>query len=629
MVLNRRIGDTNAEESKSSTYQRLMETSTTTGRRWNLSDVSTHRESIIGVTSTSGQQQKLPTFYEPTTHQKVHRILTEHKSKSRSRERNSKSSSSVCDLPNYVVASKGNLSPGFFALRESCSKNCSTLSGKEKKCSESPLANSRANDFVRTGKVHKSSSNNWERKGESDKSSSRPKSGKHITKSSSVPINLKEGLGTGPPDKTSNDKTLKKSSFEKIVENKSEVNSTSTKKKSNSSNSRPNRPVINFKKSSSRHTLNSESVVKPNTKTSSIDWCEARKKVSFSSDTSFTEKKISKKSTAIHESKIYHKGVLRDISSTNPKKRSFKSASGETMSQTLLRAARDADEFALNDIISRIRRCNLSSIDVNITDSSGRSAISYMAGNGSADVLEIVLSYSNANPNLPDNEGNTPLHFAAQAGQAECLNILLQKSSGIELDARNVLGFTPLMKAALQGRTKCAKILLFAGANPTLRDHGRGFRAEQWARFCGRHVCAEVIERFTRHKLIEKSSCRWGSEPELATKVLQGKIIPVPLNQPSAASSGLKSRIKRVFRNPHSDKSFSLVSQLTNAALCASSPVLPKPGDVSSAKDVIRPLNVPQLRITLVASMDILEKCEVNYSEPETAKPSRVKKKNT
>lgn len=121
------------------------------------------------------------------------------------------------------------------------------------------------------------------------------------------------------------------------------------------------------------------------------------------------------------------------------------------------------------------------------------------------------------------------------------------------MDARNASGFTPLMKAALQGRTKCAKILLFAGklvsflfssfsssflnktggklagrvsgANPTLRDHGRGLRAEQWARFCGRYVCAEVIERFARHRLLERStSCRWGSEPELAAKVLQGKV---------------------------------------------------------------------------------------------------------
>lgn len=41
--------------------------------------------------------------------------------------------------------------------------------------------------------------------------------------------------------------------------------------------------------------------------------------------------------------------------------------------------------------------------------------------------------------------------------------MLLTKCKGINIDAKNNLGFTPLMKAALQGRTKTAKLLLFAG----------------------------------------------------------------------------------------------------------------------------------------------------------------------
>jgi ankyrin repeat protein len=48
-------------------------------------------------------------------------------------------------------------------------------------------------------------------------------------------------------------------------------------------------------------------------------------------------------------------------------------------------------------------------------------------------------------------------------GQTEIVNMLLTKCKGINIDARNNLGFTPLMKAALQGRTKSAKLLLFAG----------------------------------------------------------------------------------------------------------------------------------------------------------------------
>ncbi|KAJ8924735.1 hypothetical protein NQ315_000888 [Exocentrus adspersus] len=83
--------------------------------------------------------------------------------------------------------------------------------------------------------------------------------------------------------------------------------------------------------------------------------------------------------------------------------------------------------------------------------------LSYVASNGSIDLLEQMLQLPGLDPNKPDNEGNTPLHFAAQAGQIECLNCMLSRCRGIEIDARNNLGFTPLMKAALQGRNNRLK----------------------------------------------------------------------------------------------------------------------------------------------------------------------------
>ncbi|XP_012151899.2 uncharacterized protein LOC105663987 isoform X1 [Megachile rotundata] len=365
-----------------------------------------------------------------------------------------------------------------------------------------------------------------------------------------------------------------------------------------------------------------------------------KKSVSFSSDTSFEEKRAPFRKAAVHEVKAYRKGVLQDHSEAATIVTKVPS-SWETNSEgrtALLRAARDADDAALSEIALRVRKFGFGDMDVNVADSSGRTAISYMAGNGTSAMLELALSFDGVDPNTPDNEGNTPLHFAAQAGQTECLNILLQRCPDIEVDARNASGFTPLMKAALQGRTKCAKILLFAGANPTLKDHGRGLRAEQWARFCGRYVCAEVIERFARHRLLERSTtCRWGSEPELAAKVLQGKVMPIPPTPLSPPSSGLKSKIRKVFRTTSGpDRNFSLVSQLTSAALCASSPALPKSSEVPPVvKSLLRPLSVPQLRVTLVSPQDFLDskdKYGGNFTEKienaSTKQPSRSKKKN-
>lgn len=44
----------------------------------------------------------------------------------------------------------------------------------------------------------------------------------------------------------------------------------------------------------------------------------------------------------------------------------------------------------------------------------------------------------------------------------------------------------------------CKIHMNFAGASPARRDYGRGHTAAQWARYCGRYMCAESIEKFVR-----------------------------------------------------------------------------------------------------------------------------------
>lgn len=53
------------------------------------------------------------------------------------------------------------------------------------------------------------------------------------------------------------------------------------------------------------------------------------------------------------------------------------------------------------------------------------------------------------------------------AGQIEAICLLLQQNK-VQIDAKNVFGFTPLMKAAIQGHTRCAKALLLAGTLTTI-----------------------------------------------------------------------------------------------------------------------------------------------------------------
>lgn len=73
---------------------------------------------------------------------------------------------------------------------------------------------------------------------------------------------------------------------------------------------------------------------------------------------------------------------------------------------------------------------------------------------------------------------------------------------------------------------------------------------------------------------------------------------------------GFRSKLKKVFRsasnsvNSDSVTIARLATQLTSAALCASTPVLPAAATVAVAakKSVIRPLTVPRLQVTLIGS---------------------------
>lgn len=51
------------------------------------------------------------------------------------------------------------------------------------------------------------------------------------------------------------------------------------------------------------------------------------------------------------------------------------------------------------------------------------------------------------------------------------------------------------------------------GASPVEVDLGRGLRADQWARFVGRHTCAEMIEQYSRARLMDRNTpSKWSHD---------------------------------------------------------------------------------------------------------------------
>lgn len=115
----------------------------------------------------------------------------------------------------------------------------------------------------------------------------------------------------------------------------------------------------------------------------------------------------------------------------------------------------------------------------------------------------------------------------------------------------------------------------FAGASPVAVDNGRGFRAEQWARFCGRYTCAEMIETCARARLMDKAtSCQWAHDTQTfeqqrpasasggSDQPQQQRIASKDAADAATAghqANGIRSKLKKVF-------SFNLKDRLSLAS---------------------------------------------------------------
>jgi uncharacterized protein len=87
--------------------------------------------------------------------------------------------------------------------------------------------------------------------------------------------------------------------------------------------------------------------------------------------------------------------------------------------------------------------------------------------------------------------GWTPLHYAASGAKAPIILILLEHSAYVDAESPN--GSTPLMMAAMYGNVECVKLLLEAGADPTLKNQ-QGLNAAEFARRASRSDSLMLIE---------------------------------------------------------------------------------------------------------------------------------------
>ncbi|KAK2488890.1 hypothetical protein MC885_002788 [Smutsia gigantea] len=152
-------------------------------------------------------------------------------------------------------------------------------------------------------------------------------------------------------------------------------------------------------------------------------------------------------------------------------------------------------------------------VDLNIQHGTGLIVACY---HGFVDTVVVLAECPHVDVNWQDNEGNTALITAAQAGHATITNYLLNYFPGLDLEKRNIFGFTALMKAAMQGRTECIRALMLAGADVHARDPRRGMSPQEWAAYTGRLEAVRLIQRLLERPCPEQFGEKYKPELPLA-----------------------------------------------------------------------------------------------------------------
>nr|XP_006006614.1 PREDICTED: ankyrin repeat domain-containing protein 33B [Latimeria chalumnae] len=172
-------------------------------------------------------------------------------------------------------------------------------------------------------------------------------------------------------------------------------------------------------------------------------------------------------------------------------------------------------------------RQGLTEEEVRETDRNGRTGLIVASYQGYVDVVVALAQCPHIDVNWQDKEGNTALITAAQAGHITITNYLLNYYPDLNIERRNVHGFTALMKAAMQGKNDCVRALMLAGADIYVTDSGRKLTPLGWARFTARYdtvlLMQKLLKRPCPEQLCEKYKPEWPKLKELVAKASESK----------------------------------------------------------------------------------------------------------
>ncbi|KAK1173812.1 ankyrin repeat domain-containing protein 33B [Acipenser oxyrinchus oxyrinchus] len=235
------------------------------------------------------------------------------------------------------------------------------------------------------------------------------------------------------------------------------------------------------------------------------------------------------------------------------------------------------------------------------TDKNNRTGLIVACYQGFVDIVITLAQCPYIDVNWQDNEGNTALITASQAGHITILNYLLNYYPGLDIERRNVHGFTPLMKAAMQGRAECVRTLLLAGADFQATDPGRMLTPREWALFTGRFETAYLIHRLLVRPCPEQFSASYKPEwPRLKELVAKARVEKGCLQR-------LSERVRSVFtfNLPHDPEENGVMDHMVRMTTSLGSPF------IATACQTVCPDSPPSVGKQRYSVQEILRKQRV------------------
>lgn len=88
----------------------------------------------------------------------------------------------------------------------------------------------------------------------------------------------------------------------------------------------------------------------------------------------------------------------------------------------------------------------------------GQTALHLACRRGSAELVEVILGYKDADVDVLDKDGDPPLVFALAAGSPECVRALIKRNANVRSRLREGFGPSVAHVCAYHGQPDCMRV---------------------------------------------------------------------------------------------------------------------------------------------------------------------------